>query len=190
MTAAGHNAGTVSPEDMDVLWAIHTRKVREAKDAIKRAQDNLKDVLADVKNDKFDKKEIVDYVDLITSDDQKKHVDKFNMLRRNREKLGLIPPQSKDLFGDRATREQQIDTDGYECGLNGLDRVSRHTAGGTEDRIWLDAYDRGVAKYSERWEIVAAAMEAARQKEEAASSKEEPPVTSGDDPFKTDSDEE
>lgn len=183
MTAAGHNAGTVSPEDMDVLWAIHTRKVREAKDAIKRAQAHLKVCLDDVKNDKLDKKEVLDFVEIITSDDQKKHVTKFEMMRRNREKCGMIPPRGKDLFDDRATREMQIEADGYEAGLIGLDRVSRHTGGSTEDKIWLAAYDRGAAKYSERWEIIAAAMEAARQTEQAASSKEEPPVADGSDPF-------
>lgn len=184
MTAsAGHNVGAVSPEDMDVLWAIHTRNVRKAKEKIKAAQADLKKSLDDAKNDKFDKKEITDYVDVMTSDDQKKHVDKFNMMKRNRVKLGLIPDdRGGDLLTDRASREQLIDADGYECGLNGLDRVSRHTAGSTEDKVWLAAYDRGAAKYKDRWEVVAAAMEAARAAEEAASSREEPPAT-GDDPF-------
>lgn len=183
MSAIGDNSGPVAKEDMDVLWAIHTRKVRKAKEAIQAAQADLKKCLDDVKNDKFDKKEIADYVDIITSGDQKKHVDKFNMMKRNREKLGLIPKPGKDLFADRVTREQQIDTDGYECGLNDLDRVSRHTGGSSEDKIWLAAYDRGHAKYSERWEVVLAAIEAARAAQQAASTKVAPPFRGDGDPF-------
>ncbi|MBZ5761555.1 hypothetical protein LAV84_18435 [Rhizobium sp. VS19-DR104.2] len=138
--------------------------------------------LADAKTDGFDVKEIKDYIDVMLSDDQKKHVDKFNMMRRNREKLGVIPRQAKDLFSDRVTREQQIDRDGFETGMNGLERYPRHVSGADEERVWLTAYDRGRAKYDDRWEVVLAAMEAARVAEQAAKTGHEPP-TKSENPF-------
>lgn len=180
--ATGHSVGKISEEDMDVLLAIHTRKLRADIEAKKAAVDLEKKHLADAKNDGFDVKEIKDYLDVMLSDDQKKIVDKFGMMRRNREKLGVIPPQAKDLFSDRVTREQQIDRDGYESGLNGLERNPRHTRGGSEDDVWYAGYDRGRSKYEGRWEIVLAAMEAARVAEEAAKTGIEPP-TKSENPF-------
>jgi hypothetical protein len=163
MTAtAGHNSKGISQEDMDVLLAIHTRKIiadrraKQAAAALEKAHEK------DAKADGFDVKEIRDYLDVMLSEDQQKHVKKFEMMRKNREKLGVIPPRAKDLFDDRVTREQQIDRDGYEAGLHGLDKTPRHTRGGSEDTVWYDAYDRGRAKYDERWEIILAAMEAAK----------------------------
>ncbi|RWX78289.1 hypothetical protein EPK99_06570 [Neorhizobium lilium] len=177
---AGHNL-KISDEDMDVLLAIHTRKLITDRAAKKAAADLEKAHEKDAKNDGFNVTEIKDYLDVMLSDNQQKHVDKFNMMRRNREKLGVIPQQGKDLFSDRVTREQQIDRDGYETGLNGLERNPRHTRGGTEDDLWYAGYDRGRAKYDERWEIILAAMEQAREAEKAATSKEEPPADG--DPF-------
>lgn len=165
--AAGHNR-RISEQDMDVLLAIHTRKLVKARDAKKAAADLEKSIEKDLKNDGFDAKEVRDYLDVMLSDDQQKHVKKFNMMERNRVKLGVIPPRGKDLFDDRATREQQIDADGYETGLNGLDRKPRHTRGGSEDTVWYAAYDRGRAKYNDRYEIILAAMEADRKDEQAA----------------------
>jgi uncharacterized protein (UPF0335 family) len=183
MTAtAGHNSKGISEEDKDVLLAIHTRKIMAAREAAKKASDLVKTLEKDVKNDGFDAKEIRDYLDVMLSDDQQKHVKKFNMMERNRVKLGVIPPRGKDLFDDRATREQQIDADGYETGINGLERKPRHTRGGSEDTVWYGGYDRGRKKYDQRYEVVLAAMEAARAAEAAAKSNEEPPAT-GDDPF-------
>ncbi|OWV62557.1 hypothetical protein ATY75_12090 [Rhizobium sp. N122] len=181
-TAAGHKAGKISEEDMDVLLAIHTRKLCADREAKKAAAALETKHLADAKNDGFDVKEIKDYLDVMLSDDPKKIVDKFGMMRRNREKLGVIPPQAKDLFSDRVTREQQIDRDGYEAGLNGLERNPRHTRGGTEDDVWYAGYDRGRSKYEGRWEIVLAAMEAARVAEETAKTGVEPP-TKSENPF-------
>lgn len=181
-TTAGHKVGSISDEDMDVLLAIHTRKLRADREAKKAAADTEKKHLADAKNDGFDVKEINDYLDVMLSDDQQKIVKKFDMMRRNREKLGAIPPQPKDLFSDRVTREQQIDRDGYEAGMNGLERNPRHTRGGSEDEVWYAGYDRGRSKYSDRWEIVLAAMEAARVAEEAAKTGIEPP-TKSENPF-------
>lgn len=160
--AAGHNSKGVSEEDKDVLLAIHTRKIKAAREAKQAASALEKSIEKDIKNDGFVVKEVRDYVDVLLSEDQKKHVDKFNMMRRNREKLGLIPKQGKDLFDDRVTREQQIDADGYEAGLNGLEKNPRHAAPGSEEKVWMAAYDRGRTKYEERWPIVLAAMEAAR----------------------------
>ncbi|MEX2739944.1 hypothetical protein AB3480_00595 [Rhizobium mongolense] len=183
MTAAVGDKTKITEEDRDVLLAIHTRKLRADRDAKKAAANLEKKHLADAKNDGFNVKEINDYLDVMLSENQQMHVDKFNMMRRNREKLGVIPPQAKDLFSDRVTREQQIDRDGYEAGLNGLERNPRHTRGGSEDTVWYGAYDRGRAKYDERWEVVLAAMEAAREAEKAAATHEEPPASFGSDPF-------
>lgn len=180
--AAAFKVNGVSEEDMDVLLAIHTRKLITDRVAKKAASDLEKKHEADAKNDGFDIKEIKDYLDVMLSDDQQKIVKQFNMMRRNREKLGAIPPQGKDLFSDRVTREQQIDRDGYEAGLNGLERNPRHTRGGTEDDVWYAGYDRGRAKYGDRYEIILAAMEAAKAAEEAAKTGHEPPTKSAD-PF-------
>lgn len=183
MTAtAGHNSRGISEEDMEVLLSIHTRKLISARQAKKAAVDLEKAIEKDVKNDGFDAKEVRDYLDVMLSDDQQKHVKKFNMMERNRVKLGVIPPRGKDLFDDRVTREQQIERDGYETGMNGLERKPRHTRGGSEDTVWYGGYDRGRKKYDDRYKPVLAAMEAARAAEAAAKSNEEPPAT-GDDPF-------
>ena len=176
MTTAGHNSRGVSDEDLDVLLAIHTRKIRAAREAEKAAADLRKAHEKDAKTDGFDVKEIKDYLDVMLSEDQQKHIKQFEMMERNRVKLGAIPPRAKDLFGDRVTREQQIDRDGYEAGLNELERKPRHTRGGSEDDVWYAGYDRGRAKYKDRWEVVLAAMQAAR-------SKEEPPASPDSDPF-------
>lgn len=167
---------------MDVLLAIHTRKLRADREAKKAAAETEKKHLADAKNDGFNVKEIQDYLDVMLSDDQQKHLDKFNMMRRNREKLGVIPQQAKDLFSDRVTREQQIDRDGYEAGLNGLERNPRHTRGGSEDEVWYAGYDRGRSKYEGRWEIVLAAIEASRVAEDVSKTGSEPP-TKSENPF-------
>lgn len=57
------------------------------------------------------------------------------MMKRNRIRLGLVSDHGGDLLSrdDRAARLQLIDADGYEAGLNGLDRVSRQTAGSDEE---------------------------------------------------------
>ncbi|MQB09551.1 hypothetical protein DXT96_06740 [Agrobacterium sp. ICMP 6402] len=179
----GHNIGDLSEKDAGILWAIHTRKVRSIKDQIKALNADLKDQMADAKSDGFDKKEIADYVDVMTSDDQKKHVDKFNMMKRNRIRLGLIPDNNgKDLFQDRASREQMIDADGYECGLNGFERVSRHTAGSDEDKLWLAAYQRGQSAYAADWQRVMEEKQARRAAADQAASKETPAPPGGN-PF-------
>jgi hypothetical protein len=184
MAAAGHNSGEISQDDLDVLWAIHTRNVLKLKEQRKEIDEALKAELVDAKNDGFDRKEIVDYVDVMTSDDQKKHVDKFNMMKRNRERLGLIPRASgRDLFEDRATKEQLIDADGYECGLNALPKNPRHTSGADQERIWMDAYQRGYKKHWDNWQRVTEEKIARRAAAEAAKSNEEPPPAAGDDPF-------
>lgn len=182
MTAA--TISEVSKEDLDVLWAIHTRNVRKAKEAVKAGNDALKVALADAKNDKFDRAEVLDYVEVMTSDDQKKHVDKFKMMKRNRVRLGLINDHGGDLLArdDRAARLQLIEADGHEAGLNGLDRVSRQTAGSDEDRIWLDAYQRGQKKYAENWQRVMEAKQARRAAAEVAKTGVVPPTKSAD-PF-------
>jgi hypothetical protein len=176
---AGHNSRGVSDEDMDVLLAIHTRKIRAAREAKAEAAELEKALERDAKTDGFVVKEIRDYLDVMLSDDQQKHIDKFNMMRRNREKLGVIPVQGKDLFDDRVTREQQIERDAFEAGLNGLERKPRHTRGGSEDTLWYAAFDRGRDKYVNRWEIVLAAIQASRANEK----NEEPPADGDGDPF-------
>jgi uncharacterized protein (UPF0335 family) len=174
----------ISDADKAVLWSIHTRKIREMKAKVKDLNNQIKDQTADAKNDGFDKKEILDYVEVMTSDDQKKHVDKFNMMKRNRIRLGLIPDdRGGDLLTDRASREQLIDADGYECGLNGFERVSKMSAGSPEDKLWLSAYQRGQNDYGANWQRVMEEKQARRAAEDAAKSNEEPPAKPGSDPF-------
>lgn len=170
--AAGHNS--ISAEDKEVLLAIHVRKIIADRRAKKEAADLEKAHEKDAKADGFDVKEIRDYLDVMLSNDQQKHVKKFEMMRKNREKLGVIPPRAKDLFDDRVTREQQIDRDGYEAGMHELERKPRHTRGGSEDDVWYAGYDRGRARYKDRWEIVLAAMEAAKSGKVPADQSEDP----------------
>ncbi len=183
MAKAGHNIATISEADKAVLWSIHTRKIREMKAKIKELNKQISDQTADAKNDGFDKKEILDYVEVMTSEDQKKHIDKYNMMKRNRIRLGLIPDdRGGDLLTDRASREQLIDADGYECGLNGFERVSKMAAGSSDDKLWLAAYQRGQNDYGANWQRVMEEKQARRAAAEAVNSREEPPA-SGDDPF-------
>jgi uncharacterized protein (UPF0335 family) len=180
--SADRKAGEISDADKAILWSIHTRKVRDIQAKVKLLGADLKDEMVDAKNDGFDKKEILDYVEVMTSDDQKKHVDKFNMMKRNRIRLGLIPDDTGgDLLTDRASREQLVEADGYECGLNGFERVSKQAAGSAEDRLWLAAYQRGQNDYGANWQRVMEEKQARKAATEAASSKEEPPSTG--DPF-------
>jgi hypothetical protein len=179
MTAVGHNT-TLNAEEHQALWSHHIRKKLD----VRRRQEELKaeekKIDADLKNDGFSKAEMKDYIDCMTTDDPQKKVDNFNMLRRNRVRLGLIQDDSKgDLLADRVTSEQMIYAAGVEAGLAALDRVSKkYQAGSTEDRAWLDGYDEGqrIAR-----ENLQSAMEK-RNAAKAANTNEEPPAT-GDDPF-------
>lgn len=184
MKPSDHNIATISEADKAILWSIHTRKVRELKAQAKEITKQIADQTADAKNDGFDKKEILDYVDVMTSDDQKKHITKFNMMKRNRIRLGLIPDdRGGDLLADRATREQLIEADGYECGLNGFERVSKQSAGSPDDKLWLLAYHRGQDDYGLNWQRVMEEKKARREAQDAANSKESPPASPTDDPF-------
>ncbi|MDP9809386.1 hypothetical protein J2W42_002234 [Rhizobium tibeticum] len=179
MTAAGHNTA-LNDEEKQALWGHHVRR----RLALKHKRDDLaeeeKTAKKDAKNDGFAEAEIKDFIDCMTTDDPQKKVDNFNMLRRNRIRLGLIQDDRKqDLLGDRVTNEQMIYAAGVEAGLAALDRVSKKYQGGSsEDRAWLDGYDEGqrIAR-----ENLQSAMEK-RNAAKAATTNEEPPA-GGDDPF-------
>jgi uncharacterized protein (UPF0335 family) len=174
---------TVSEADKAILWSIHTRKVREMKAKIKELNKQIADQTADAKNDGFDKKEILDYVEVMTSDDQRKHIKTFEMMKRNRIRLGLIPDdRGGDLLADRASREQLIEADGYECGLNGFERVSKMDAGSADDKLWLAAYQRGQNAYAANWQRVMEEKQARRAAEDATKTGREPP-TKSENPF-------
>lgn len=174
MTTAGHNS-KLTEQEKQALWGHHVRH----KLAHKRAQEELKadgkKLDADAKNDGFSKAELDDFIDLMTTTDQQKKVDKFNMLKRNRIRLGLIHDDRKgDLLSDRVTSLEMLFAAGVEGGLAALERVSKHAPGSDEDRAYLDGYDQGQKIQREN-------LQAAMEKSMAARSKEEP--VTNDDPF-------
>jgi hypothetical protein len=180
MSAVGHNT-TLNDEERQALWGHHVSK----KLAIRRAMESLKadgkKLDADAKNDGFSKAELDDYLDCMTTDDPQKKVDKFNMLKRNRIRLGLIQDDRRgDLLADRVTNEQMIYAAGVEAGLAALDRVSKkYQAGSTEDKAWLSGWDEGQRIARENLQSAMEKRNAAKQ----ASTNEEPPADPDRDPF-------
>lgn len=175
MTAIGDNS-KLTEQEQQALWAHHIRRavaVRRQMDELKtEAKENAKDA----KNDGISKAEIDDFISLMLSDDPQKQVDKFNMHKRNRIRLGLIPDdRNADLLADRVTNLEMIFAAGVEAGLAALDRVSNQNAGSDEDRAFLDGYDQGQA-------IARDHLFSAMEKRNAAKTKEAP-EPDGSDPF-------
>lgn len=174
--AAGHNS-KLTDEERQALWGHHVSR----KLSLRRRMDELKaedkKLTADAKNDGVSKAELDDYLDCMLTDNPQKNVDKFNMQKRNRIRLGLIMDDRKgDLFADRVTTQEMIFTSGVEAGLAALDRVSKHAAGSDEDRAFLDGYDEGQR-------IARDNLQSAMEKKLRERSKEEPSAAPGEDPF-------
>ncbi|AXV15096.1 hypothetical protein CYG48_04905 [Neorhizobium sp. SOG26] len=175
MTAqAGHNSKLTDQENQ-ALWGHHVSKrvaLQRRKDELKAEEDKLK---ADSKNDGLAEKEIKDFLDCMLSKDKQKKIDQFNMQKRNRIRLGLIPDdRNADLLADRVTSEQMITAAGIEAGLAAIDRASPYAPASSEDRTWLAGYDEGQRIAREN-------LQSAMEKRNAAKSKEEAP--SDGDPF-------
>jgi hypothetical protein len=179
MASAGHNT-QLNDEERQALWGHHIQK----RLSLKRQRDELsaleKELDKDAKNDGISKAEMKDFIDVMSSDNPQKKVDDFNMLKRNRIRLGLIQDDRKgDLLADRVTNEQMIYAAGVEAGLAALDRVSKkYQAGSTEDKTWLSGWDEGQRIARENLQSAMEKRNAAKQ----ATTNEEPPAT-GDDPF-------
>lgn len=175
MSEIGDNS-KLTEQEHQAIWGHHVSRglaVRRRMDEVKA---DAKVNVTDAKNDGFSKAEIDDFLDLMTTDDPQKKVDKFNMMKRNRIRLGLIPDDRKsDLLADRVTNLEMIFASGVEAGLAGLDRVSKHSAGGDEDRAFLDGYDEGQR-------IVRDNLQSAMEKRNAARKKDEPAPAEAD-PF-------
>jgi hypothetical protein len=179
--AAGHNT-TLNDEERQALWSHHVRKKLSVHSRRKELAEEEKKLDADAKNDGISKAELKDFVEVMTSDNPQKKVDDFNMLKRNRIRLGLITDdRNGDLLSDRVSTEQMIYAAGVEAGLAGLDRVSKkYGAGSSEDKTWLSGWDDGQRIARENLQSAMEKRNAARKKSET---KEEPPVTPGTDPF-------
>lgn len=177
MTAStGHNSKLTEAEHQ-ALWGNHVRKKLSVRRRMEELKAEAKKLDADAKNDGFSKAELDDYLDCMTTDDQQKKIDKFNMLKRNRIRLGLIADdRNGDLLADRVTKQEMIFAAGVEAGLAALDRVSRYAAASDEDRAWIDGYDKGQS-------IMLDNLQSAMEKKLRERSKEEPPVQAGGDPF-------
>lgn len=181
MTAnAGHNSKLTDAE-RQALWGHHVQKrvsVHREREALKATEAKLK---GDAKNDGISEQEMKDFLDCMFAGDKQKVVDKFNVLKRNRIRLGLIIDDRKgDLLADRVTNEQMIFAAGVEAGLAALDRVSKYAAGSPEDRAFLDGYDDGQRIMREN-------LQSAMEKRNAEKTHEEPAADPGeDDPFQTD----
>lgn len=177
MTAAtGHNS-KLSDAERQALWGHHVQKrvaIHREREALKAREAKHK---ADAKNDGISEKEMKDFLDCMLTDDPQKKVDQFNMLKRNRIRLGLIiDDRAGDLLTDRVSNEQMIFAAGVEAGLAALDRVSKYAAASPEDRAFLDGYDDGQRIMREN-------LQAAMEKRNAEKSNEEPAPADGDDPF-------
>lgn len=172
----GHNSKELTAQEKMALWGHHVSKRVELKrrqDALKAEESKLK---ADTKNDGLPEKEIKDYLDCMFSTDKQKKVEQFNMMKRNRIRLGLIhDDRNEDLLADRVTNEQMIFAAGTEAGLAAVDRASPYAPASTEDKTWLSGYDDGQR-------IMRDNLQAAMEKKLAQRTKEEVAPT-GDDPF-------
>lgn len=171
------NSTELTEEERQALWGHHIKKALAVRRQINELKAVAKKNASDAKNDGFSKAELDDFLDLMTTDDPQKKVDKFNMLKRNRIRLGLIQDDRKgDLFADRVTTQQMIFAAGVEAGLAALDRVSKYAAGSDEDRAFLDGYDDGQR-------IARDNLQAAMEKKNRERSKEEPAPSGENDPF-------
>lgn len=180
MTAPIGDNTKLNDEERQALWGHHVRRriaIHGEREAVKAKETEAK---KDAKNDGISEQEMKDFLDCMLSDDPQKKVDNFNMLKRNRIRLGLIQDDRKgDLLADRVTNEQMIYAAGVEAGLAALDRVSKkYAAGSPEDRAWLDGYDEGQRIARENLQSAMEKRNAAKQ----AATNEEPPAD-GDDPF-------
>jgi hypothetical protein len=174
MTSAGHNS-KLTEQESQALWGHHVKQrvaIRRQMDELKAKEVTLK---KDAKNDGISEQEMKDFLDCMLSDDKQKKVDNFQMLKRNRIRLGLIPDDRKgDLLADRVTNLEMIFAAGVESGLAALDRITKYAAGSDEAKAFLDGYDDGQRIAREN-------LQSAMEKRNAASSKEEP--ASEADPF-------
>lgn len=163
----GHNS-TLTDEERQALWGHHIRRQLATRRKLDEIKAEAKKNSADAKNDGFSKAELDDFLDLMTTDDPQKKVEKFNMMKRNRIRLGLIQDDRKgDLLADRVTNQQMIYAAGVEAGLAALDRVSKYAGGSDEDRAFLDGYDEGQR-------IARDNLQAAMEKKNRERTKEEP----------------
>lgn len=177
MAATIGDNSKLTEHEHQALWGHHVSK----KLAHRRRGDDWKadgkKLDADAKNDGFSKAELDDFLDLMTTDDPQKKVDKFNMMKRNRIRLGLIcDDRNGDLLADRVTTEQMIFAAGVEAGLAALDRVSKKQAGSVEDKTWLAGYDEGQRIAREN-------LQSAMEKKLRQKTNEEPAPSPGTDPF-------
>lgn len=184
MTQAGHNSNTLTEQERQALWGHHVSKRLNLMRRIEELKAEEKKLKADSKNDGLAEVEVKDYLEVMTSGDKQKIADKFNMLKRNRIRLGLIADDRQaDLLADRVSTEQMIFAAGVEAGLAALDRVSKYSGGSSEDKHWLAGYDDGQRIAREN-------LQSAMEKKLRERSKEEPPAQSdGDDPFQLDQSE-
>lgn len=178
MTTSGHNT-QLNESEKQALWGHHVGKkvdLRRRMDDLKAEEKKLD---ADMKNDGFSKAEVKDFLDCMLSDDKQKKVESFNMLKRNRIRLGLIPDdRNADLLADRVTTQEMIFASGVEAGLAGLDHTSRYAKGSDEERAFLDGYAEGQRIAREN-------LQSAMEKRNAAkaTSANEAPAADGTDPF-------
>lgn len=176
MTAAIGDNSKLTEEERQALWSHHIRRKLAHRRKTEEHKADGKKLDADAKNDGFSKAELDDFLDLMTTDDPQKKVDKFNMLKRNRIRLGLIADdRNADLLADRVTNEQMIFAAGVEAGLAALDRVSKYGAASPEDKAWLSGWDEGQR-------IARDNLQSAMEKKLRERSKEEP-ASQSDDPF-------
>lgn len=90
--------------------------------------------------------------------------------------LNIIPPPAKDLFADRAPKEERIAGEGEIAGLAaeaGVDRKAPYPPESADEKAWLRGWDRGQA-------IMRDNLKTAMEKKNADKNKEVPPV---EDPF-------
>lgn len=172
------NTTELTEQERQALWGHHIRRQLATRRKLDEVKAEAKKNTSDAKNDGFSKAEIDDFLDLMTTDDPQKKVEKFNMMKRNRIRLGLIhDDRNADLLADRVTTQEMIFAAGVEAGLAALDRVSGKYAGGSdEERAFLDGWDEGQRIAREN-------LQSAMEKLNRQRTKEEPPPSGDEEPF-------
>jgi hypothetical protein len=177
----GHNSGALTENEEKALFFYHVRRDMASKARLKEIQAQIK---ADRKLAQADNIALsrIDFAEkALDADDKTTITQKVNDQIKIMEWLNIIPPASKDLFADRAPKEEKIEGQGEIAGMSaeaGVSRTSPYAKGSTDDEAWLRGWDRGQA-------IMRDDLESAMTKKRAAKSNEEPPAASGTDPFAT-----
>lgn len=166
----------LTEQERRTLFAHHFRHDMAVEAKMRALKEERKENRLKAKAAGFPASKIDHYLKSFYAEDQQKPVDKLRSDRENLAWLGLIPDDPKgDLLADRATNEQTIYAKGHNAGLLNLERVSGYDAGSSDNRTWLDGYDKGQQEFKDNLAAALAKIEVDQTNEE--------PEADGSDPF-------